>query len=493
MKRIICLMLVLLMILPMAVACKKDEEPVDTGASDVAGTSGETGPVNLLDTIPSANYGGRDFIITAQKANNHHLEVQAEELTGETKNDTVYQWLETINSRYGVVVKPFIPDGDYWTAMNTEASSGSVTTSIYGHNAYELHKAVSAKVYKNWNSMGNMIDLTADRWDHAINNGITWNGVFYGLSGDLGYSKLQGAMAVFCNVALLDEVGYTTEDLYEMVEDKEWTFEVFESIVKDVYIDTDYDNKKSGGDTYGFVATSGNAHDIWFEQFGIAITEKDEANNAITPTLDNESNITLIEKLWSFYHENSGVFSNNGVSTYGPEDKFFSENRAAMISTRLSYASQFASDLGTDAYGILPGPMQNEDQDTYYTKLFDGYMIWGVNKNIAAADVDFIAHITDALCAESSQTLYPKFYDILLKQRYSKDPATAKMVDLIMENVAIDSTFIYNGILSNYATLIRSLIWVDTAPNFSSSYASFSTTLPKQLEELYQLHATYTD
>ena len=109
------------------------------------------------------------------------------------------------------------------------------------------------------------------------------------------------------------------------------------------------------------------------------------------------------------------------------------------------------------------------------------------------ADIDFIAHITDALCAESSQTLYPKFYDILLKQRYSKDPATAKMVDLIMKNVAIDSTFLYNNFVDNYATLTRSLLWVNTRPDFVSSYASFENTLPKKLEELYKLHADYTD
>ena len=494
MKRILCLALVLLMLLPMAVACKKDDEtPAASGSGDVAGESQNEGPTNLLDTIPAANYNGRDFIITAQSANSHHLEVQAEELTGETKNDTVYQWLETINSRFGVKVKANVPEGDYWTNLNVETSSGSVSTALYGHNAYELHKGVTAKAYKNWNSMGNMIDLKADRWDHIINDGITWNGVFFGLSGDLGYSKLQGAMAVFCNVAILDEIGYTTEDLYEMVDDKEWTFEVFQGIVKDIYIDTDYDNKKSGGDSYGFVATSGNAHDIWFEQFGIAITEKGDTNNAITPTLKSESNITLIEELWSFYHENPGVFSNNGVGTYGAEDDFFSDNRAAMISTRLSYAAQFSADLGTEAFGILPGPLLNEDQETYYTKLFDGYMIWAVNKNVLTADIDFIAHITDALCAESSQTLYPKFYDILLKQRYSKDPATAKMVDLIMKNVAIDSTFLYNGILDSYATLIRSLLWVNNRPDFASSYASFENTLPGKLEELYKLHADYTD
>ena len=338
-----------------------------------------------------------------------------------------------------------------------------------------------------------MIDLRADRWDQAINNGITWSGVFFGLSGDLGYSKLQGAMATFCNVDLLDEIGYTTEELYAMVDNKTWTFEVFESIVKDVYIDTDYDNKKSAGDTFGYVATSGNSHDIWFTQFGLSITKQDETNNTIIPTLKSDDNITLIEDLWKFYHENSGVFSNNGVGTYGPEDRFFSEGRAAMITTRLSYASQFSEDLGTEAYGILPAPLRNEDQDEYYTKLYDEYAIWGVAKNVKTEDVDFIAHITDALCAESSQTLYPAFYDILLKQRYSKDPDTARMVDIVMKNVSIDSTFIYNSYLDLYATLVREMLWSSSAPNFTSSYASFETSLPSKLETLYALHSEYWD
>ncbi|MBQ9086896.1 MAG: hypothetical protein IJY47_06880 [Clostridia bacterium] len=489
MKRILCLALVLLMLLPMAVACKKENEKVDASTTGVADDTTNSGPVDLLDTIPAGNYNGKEFVISVQDA--HELEVKASELTGDLKNDTVYYWLEEINSRYGVQVLSQVPDGNYWTHQVNETSSGNVTTSIYGHHAFELHRPVSSKIYKNWNDMGDYIDLEAERWDKTINDGITWSGVFFGLSGDLGYSKLQGAMATFCNVGLLDEIGYTTEDLYKMVDEKTWTFEAFENIVKDIYIDTDYDNKKSAGDTFGYVATSGNSHDIWFTQFGISITEKDESNNTITPTLKNDHNIDLIEKLWAFYHENQGVFSNNGVKAYGPEDRFFSEGRAAMITTRLSYASQFSEDLGTDAYGILPAPLQNEDQEEYYTKLYDEYMIWGVSKSVLDADVDFIAHITDALCAESSQTLYPAFYDILLKQRYSKDPDTARMVDLVMKNVSIDSTFIYNSYLDTYATLVRNLLWVNSSPEFTSSYARFETSLPQKLADLYKLHEEY--
>ena len=486
MKRILCLALVLLMLLPMAIACKKDEQPVDTGTGDVVDTTAETGPVDLLDTIPAGNYGGKDFIISV--VSEHKLEVYAEELTGETGNDTIYQWIEKINGRYGVIVKGQVPDGDFFDTQVTEAQSGAVATAIYGTNAFDLYRPVTAKVYKNWHKMGNMIDLTADRWDTLVNDGVTWNGVLYGLTGDLGYSKLQGAMATFCNVALLDEIGYTTDDLYKMVEDKEWTFENFSLIVKDIYIDTDYNNKKSGGDTFGFVATSGNAHDIWLEQFGISITSQNAETHELTPTLYNDENDTLLRELWSFLHENEGVYSVAGTGVSGPEDKFFSEGRAAMITTRLSYAAQFANDLGPDAYGILPAPLRNDEQEDHYTKLYDRFAVWGVSKNILDSDIDFIAHITDALCAESSQTVYPKYYDILLKQRYSKDPATAKMVDIIMKNVNIDCTFFFASYLEKYSYIAREVLWNSSAPDLASKYGSIANTLPAKLAELYALH-----
>ena len=488
MKRILCMVLVLLMLLPMVIACKKNEAPPveSDGAGDVA-TSGEQGPVDLLDTIPSGNYGGREFIITVT-GGKHEAEVCAAELTGETANDTIYTWLEKINGRYQVVVTGRVPEGDYWTAQQNEAASGAVATAIYGHHAYELHRPVSAGLYKNWHDMGDMIDLTADRWDQKVNNGVTWNGVLFGLTGDLGYTKLQGAMATYFNIGLLDEVGYSDKALYDMVDDGEWTFEAFEAIVKDFYIDSDYDNKKSGGDSFGFVATSGNAHDIWMEQFGIAITRANPETNKLEPILKTDENITIIQNLWSFYHENPGVFSNNGYQAYGPEDKFFSEGRAAMVTTRLSYAAQFAADLGTEAFGILPGPKRNEDQPDYYTKLFNEFAIWGVSKNIVDADIDFIAHITDALCAESSQTVYPTFYDILLKQRYSKDPDTARMVDIIMKTVNIDCTFMFGSILDSYCYVVRKALWDPSSCSIVSQYEAIERTLPDKLEALYALH-----
>ena len=488
MKRILCLALVLLMLLPMVIACKKDEESTETGGSDVSAESGSESEtvIDLLDTIPVEDYEGRDFIIAVETE--HEAEVKADELTGDLANDTIYQWLQRINSRYNVKVKGQVPDGDFFIAQKKEASSGYVQTAIYGVNCFHQYIPVTARLYKNWYKMGDLIDLGAERWDQKVNDGVTWNGVLYGLTGDLGYSKLQGAMATYFNVGLLDKIGYTPKMLYDMVENKQWTFEKLRTIVKDYYLDSDYNGKKSGGDTYGFVATSGNAHDVWLVQFGISITSQNEVTHELTPTLKNDANETIVKMLWSFYHENEGVFSHPGVEDYGDEYVFFQENRAAMIISHLTHASVFAHQLGTEAFGILPAPMQNEDQADYYTKLYDRFVTWGVSKNILDGDIDFIAHITDALCAESSQTVYPKFYDILLKQRYSKDPDTAKMVDIIMKNVSIDSTQFYAAHLNAYPMVVREILWGATPANLSSRYDGIAPTLPRLLQDLYDMH-----
>ena len=142
--------------------------------------------------------------------------------------------------------------------------------------------------------------------------------------------------------------------------------------------------------------------------------------------------------------------------------------------------------MGVDAYGIVPGPKRDEDQTEYLTKLFEQYTIWGVGKNLNDADVDFVAHITDALCAESSQTVYPKFYDILLKQRYSKDPTTARMVDMVMKNQSLDTTYMFGAWLNSYPHILRNCIR-DKAP-LASQWASVENTLPGKLEEMYSLY-----
>ncbi|MBQ9085969.1 MAG: carbohydrate ABC transporter substrate-binding protein [Clostridia bacterium] len=484
MKRFFCLILVLLMLLPAVISCKK-EETSQGNDSDVAATKfAETDDGNLLNTIPDANYGEKEYVITLQAE--HEYEFQADEMTGDLANDTLYTWLNLINNRYGVQVKRNVPDGDFFTAQSTETMSGSVNSAIYAHNAFQLYIPVTAKLYKNWNDMGSMIDLTAERWDQKINQESTYNGILYGLSGDLSVSKMMYAMATFYNVALLDEIGYSPEYLYDLVDDGEWTLDLFEQIVKDLYVDNDKNRAKSIGDTFGYLSRSGNSLDMWFAQFNISITSRDTANT-ISPTLNTEQNVDVIKRLCDFYYNNKGVAYIEGhVQHKTTEAEEFPNGNVAMVTSRFSRATSFA-EMGVDAFGILPGPKWNEEQTEYYTGLHDQYAIYGVSKSILDADIDFIAHITDALCAESSQTVYPQYYDVLLKQRYSKDPDTARMVDLVMKNVSFDTAFQFGNFLDSYPYMVRNMVAKNNS-NLASEYAAIEKSLPGKLKQVYDLY-----
>ena len=85
--------------------------------------------------------------------------------------------------------------------------------------------------------------------------------------------------------------------------------------------------------------------------------------------------------------------------------------------------------------------MYDEDQGYYMSYVNDNYTVWGINGNLTVGEEqNFAAHITDALCCESSNTVYYQFYDIILNQRYSKDKDMAGMVDKVMENVMCDAS-----------------------------------------------------
>ena len=484
MKRIFCMTLVLLMLFPMMMSCKKDEAPAESDSEVVEKIETAVEEVNLLDTIPVANYGGKTFLISAQ--GEHEYEFTAEELNGDLANDTLYKWFSTINNRYGVSVESRVPDGEFYEAQSVETMSGTVETSIYAHNAFQLYVPVLAGLYKNWNDMGTMIDLTAPRWDQEINKASTYNGKLFGLSGQLSISKMLYAMATFYNVELLDEIGYDEKYLYQLVDSGEWTLDMLELICKDVYIDVNNNKRKDLGDTFGYLSRTGNSLDIWVTQFNMAITARDTANT-ITPTLYTEENVDIVKRLCEFYYNNTGIAVIRGETDENTtEAEAFRDNMAAMVTCRFSRATMFA-ELGVDFYGILPGVKLNDAQTDYYTSIHDRYAIYGVSKNVLDEDKDFIAHITDALCAESSQTVYPQYYDVLLKQRYSKDPDTARMVDLIMKNVRFDTAFQFGKYLEYYPYLVRELIWANNS-NLASSYDSMKVSLANKLQDVYRAY-----
>ena len=525
-KRIICALLVMLMLAPMLFACGPKPAPVEPSESQsgdaqvsdsAAGTQGgdQTAAAtesdtkkttslgdgyvdeNILKTLPSADYNGATFQIALPNSAEHGYQFDAPRITGNLETDALYRWMKKVKDTYNIEISyKDAWDGDYATTAGAEIAIGTSKYNLYGHYAFEIHKFIMQGWFQDVNALGQMtdengtkyMDLSQIRWDQKLNSEVTYNGKLLSLTGDLGVSKLQSAMATFVNSNLLwDYCGMKNEDLYKIVNDGEWTFEKFKELTAMIYEDDSMPGK-SFGDTLGYLSTSGNSLDVWFPAFSLEITKRDEVNNTITATFMDSFNVSVIDELRKFYYDGETVMMGFNVSGAQSEIGKFRNEELGFCTT------QFRNVYGADgfnnmqAFGIVPTPKWDTEQQVYRTKLNDRYTIWGVAACLPNEQRQFTAHITDALCAESSETLYYQYYEVLLKNRYSKEPATAAMVDKVMEHPHFDTVIQFGTFLgvngNNYAFFPRYLI-VNREWDVSSKYEEIEDVLSGQLQQVY--------
>ena len=77
-------------------------------------------------------------------------------------------------------------------------------------------------------------------------------------------------------------------------------------------------------------------------------------------------------------------------------------------------------------------PKYDEQQGGYYTNSMDQHSVFGCPVTLPESEYEFMGVVTEALNAESYKTVTPAFYDIALKNKYTEDPVTAQMIDLIL-------------------------------------------------------------
>ncbi len=455
---------------------------------------------DILKKLPQADYNGKVFNIALPNSGEHGYQFDADRLTGNLEIDAIYNWKKKIRTTFNVGINykdEWGGEDAYASAAGAEIATGSSIYHIYGHYAYRMHEFVIQGYFQDWEALGQQTDangtpylnLREMRWDQKLNSEVTYNGKLLTLTGDLGVSKLQSAMATFVNVTLLEDYcGISLDDLYDIVEAGEWDFEEFKYLVSLIYEDDSVPGT-SFGDTLGYLSTSGNSFDIWFPAFDIEITERDEINNTIRPTLMDDYNLYIIDELQKFYHDSENVMVGWGKTGAVVESDKFRNEELGFCTTRFSQVYGVNGFNNMSAFGIVPTPMWEETQGYYRTKLNDRYTVWGVAVCLNPADEQFTAHITDALCAESSETLYYQYYEVLLKNRYSKEPRTAQMVDLVMENPFFDTSVQFGTYLSagdqyGYPYLPRYFV-ADRGLPIQSTYDAVEAVLEQRLQEIY--------
>ena len=386
----------------------------------------------ISDGLPDMNFSGREFraAVTKEKV----YEIFSEEQTGAIENDSIYNRNVQIEDRFGVKIKA-VETTDPFSAVVKVASSGDYAYEICGHFDYKAYTPITAGAYYNWYDVP-YVNLEQPWYSQDSNNSATINGKIFCVTGDLAVTAMQYTYGVFFNRRICDQYGWNDRSLYDKVYDGTWVIDDFIEIVTGIYEDIDGNGKTDDTDLYGYGDNPVNPSDVWLTSFDQPLTGRDSDGN-ITIELMTEKTVAALEKIVEFHYNNPGC---RKYKNQWDEQIYFPQGLMAFSPLAFINCFDKCRDM-QDSYGILPNPKWNEEQQRYLTNAYDQFSVFGVPMSVPTEDLEFTGIIYEALNAESYKTVYPSYYDVALKGKYSEDEDTANMVDIIMDGRMFDFSF----------------------------------------------------
>ncbi len=501
-KRTLALLLAMLMLASSTglTACSESTENAESSATDVSSTptaseetEAETSIEDLSpaeqralipDNLPDMTFDGRSYIVGVE--NWKEYEIRSEELTGEATNDAVYDRNLRIEDRFDVKIESLLlPDVTAHDNVKTVVTSGTYAYDIVGFVNFKAFVPITAGALYNWCDMP-YVDLNQPWHNKLANDPATMNGKLYAINSDLSISTLQYTYGMFFNYDIWANYNMTGQDFYDMVFDGSWTSDKMLSLTTGIWEDTNGDGAHDRNDIHGYSVYLGlNTTDVWLAAFDLDVATIN-SDGTFEITFFNEKTVTALEKAIALSYDEIGSFRN----TVGWRDvpAAFAEGKVAMSQLYFGETTESLGEMEA-TFGILPLPKFDENQEGYYTNAWDQFSVFAVPLTLAEADKDVTGIIYEALCAESYKTVFPAYYDQALKSRYSAEPATAEIIDLIMAGRKLEFTFQFGESLSSLPYMFRQMLGsksTDIASKFKKQQKALNKVMGKMIENYFE-------
>ncbi|MCL2814058.1 MAG: ABC transporter substrate-binding protein [Oscillospiraceae bacterium] len=449
---------------------EKNENASDDGASDQAAEAAGD-PRDIGDDLPEADLGGDRFSILSRSERNYEFLSEGE--TGEVINDNVYKRNRKVEDRFNIEIDVTEVMGD-WSSLsifmnafkNSVLAGDGAYDLVAGYQAYFMSATTDGWLY-DINSLP-YIDQTKPWWAESVFNELTVNGKLYIMAGDLSLTMWEYMYGIYFNKQMVQDYGIQ-DDFYKIAREGKWTIDYLDKIVRDIHEDLDGDGKMTKADKFGYATETGNLVDLFMAAFDIAITQKGDDGLPVI-VLDSELNIAKLNRVFDFIVDNPGVIhQGESVSTPdNPLDVLFHDNRAMFLPDTLGNSKKLRS-FDTD-FGILPLPKYNEAQEKYHVYPQNGFSVLAIPADVKNAEN--AALITEAMCAESYKLVIPAFYDVALKNKFTRDDESGEMIDLIRDGAIFNFGMLYTNIIDHPGVILRSI---------GSNKNTFVSTLEKQV------------
>lgn len=468
-KRLLSTILLCAIVLSQAACGSENSTQNDTTTASGSGeTTAEPVETEVSDNLPDVTFGGRTF--TTLTADYLKADYVADEANGDVINDAVYKRNETVMERFDVVLETNY-SADYNQVNNVLSSSvmaGDDEYQLVSSHVVRFSGLAMNDILMNWYDIPH-IDFDKPWWSNSNTEDLTYNGVALLAVGDYALSALGRTYCYFYDKKAAEN--YHFEDLYSVVYDGNWTLDYLNDVCKNIYVDINGNGQRDENDYYGATFNMTSDINAYLWSCGNKIFTKNAAGK-FDYTYNNEHTVDILEKLYKLSYENEGVctvrpqYSQQDVHTLSRYS--FRDDLTAFIPGLLNYSIEVFRDRKNE-YGILPYPKFDAEQEEYYTMVDGGHAALGIPKSVT--DLEFVGVITEALNAESNKIVFPAYYEIALKVKYTHDNESVKMLDMIVENRIFDFGYVYDN-WRGVSFFYQGLLGTQKSTDFTSYYAS---------------------
>ena len=453
MKKILCLLLSVLMLI-MAIGCKRQEQEPETEISSVS-TEADLGRAGVKDSLPDdLNFNQLQLNIMYRNTDRCHAYEAEGDSALDSVSSAVFARNISVEERLNTDLNYIKMDGATWqeTMMFLKTyllSASNEIDFVYSTGNTTIQSGLT--VYFQDMSNAKYLDYTKPWWNNAAMEelSIDGNSKRY-LVGDIVPTALLNTGAVFVNKNLYASTFGNVDELCDLVNDRKWTLEKFCKIVKETR--DSYD----GSDKWGFLVQDTAFINILNYSNNISFYTRGEDGIPVLNVYSERSQM-LFENIYSFYWENTGVRQNTSFSDENNNiGSDFANGKSMFYGSVLDAAFRDYMRNMSDTYGVLPIPLVDEVQEEYVSLTNNNAT--RVMVPLSCIHMDEVSAAIEALCAESYRHVTEEVYDIALKIKYSSDDKWSQIIDIINKTSKMNFIYEHSSQLNKIGVLIATCV-----------------------------------
>jgi hypothetical protein len=237
--------------------------------------------------------------------------------------------------------------------------------------------------------------------------------------------------------------GKSAEDLYELVDNKQWTMANMLALIQGSYKNTNVGDEeidgKDEGDTFGLAASQNMARvDLWLYSAGLRYT-KLNAKGTYDWTLGDATHVEMINWWHEELHKTDSIIQSGEYKIAVDGRAIFAHAPILVTEEKLEYE-----------YTVLPMPFYNSAiKNNYSTAICNVYGSYLIPKATSAEAFERSATVLELLAAEGNRRIAPAYFEIYLKRNQAaNDPDMMRMFNVIRNSVVFDVGYLYGSSLT---------------------------------------------